>query len=126
MKSALMFGFSTDLCKHFYQVWKNASFQAFDYGPEKNLELYGTEWPLDYMAHYHLIDIPIHFFISMNDVLIRADDILEQYNTLRSLRPDLAFVKVFEGFSHLDFTYASHHSMISEILATLRTSIKYE
>lgn len=68
------------------------------------------------MDHYHLIDIPIHYFISMNDVLIRADDIIEHYNTLKKHNKNLAFIKVFEGFSHIDFTYTSHHAMISEIL----------
>ena len=75
--------------------------------------------PLNYLDNYHLIDIPIKFFISMNDVLIRADDIIEQYKTLKGHNPELAEVKVFEGFSHIDFTYGSHHSLSEEILKAL-------
>ena len=83
MKSSLLFGFSTDLCKHFYEIYRTGKFQAYDYGRKKNIDQYGTETPLNYLEHYHLIDVPINFFISMNDVLIRADDIIEHYNTLR-------------------------------------------
>lgn len=68
-----------------------------------------------------MIDIPIHYFASMNDVLIRADDIVEHYNALKKHNKNLAFIKVFEGFSHIDFTYTSHHGMISEILETLKS-----
>ena len=58
----------------------------------------------------------------MNDTLIRADDILEHYHTLKKHHKDLAYMKLFEGFSHVDFTYQSHHLMISEILKTLKKS----
>ena len=71
------FGFSTDMCKHFYQTWKTGQFAAYDYGEKKNLEVYGSMKPLNYLDHFHLIDIPICFFISLNDTLIRADDIIE-------------------------------------------------
>jgi hypothetical protein len=56
-------------------------------------------------------------------MLIRADDILEHYNTLRKHHKELAYIKVFEGFSHIDFTYMSHHSMISDIMNALKTVI---
>ena len=109
------------LTSHIYQCYKAGGFQAFDYGKKKNREIYGTDKPLNYLDHYHLINIPIHFFISMNDMLIRADDILENYNTLRKHHKELAFVKVFEGFSHMDFLYASHHNMLNEVIQTLKS-----
>ena len=56
----------------------------------------------------------------MNDVLIRADDIIEHYNTLKKHHPHLAYVKLFEGFSHIDFTYGSHHALSQEILSALK------
>lgn len=52
----------------------------------------------------------------MDDMLIRADNIIKQYETLKEHRPDLAFVKVFEGFSHIDFTYLSHNVMNNEVI----------
>eukprot|EP00347_Sterkiella_histriomuscorum_P006181 403353751 len=122
MTSMLLFGFPLELVDHFYYSLHQAQkFQAFDYGnKEKNLKVYGSATPLNYLDHYHLIDIDIHYFISMNDFLIRADDIIEHYNTLKKHSPKLAHLKVFEGYSHIDFTYQSHHAMIMEILQALK------
>lgn len=120
MKSSLMFGFSTELCEHFYSIWKTGQFLAYDYGRKKNIERYGTVKPLNYIDHYHLIDIPINFFISMNDILIRADDIIGHYTALKTHHPDLAYVKLYEGFSHIDFTYGSHHTLTFDIIQALK------
>jgi len=120
MNSLLLFGFSLDMVKQFYEGWKVGKFQAFDYGESKNLEKYGSKEPTDYLANFGLIDIPIHYFISMDDNLIRADDILVMYETLRSHHPEQAYLKVFEGFSHLEFTYQSHHSMLTEVIQALK------
>ncbi|CDW78671.1 ab-hydrolase associated lipase region containing protein [Stylonychia lemnae] len=120
VQSFLQFGFSRDLGIHFYTNWKQNKFQAFDFGKKKNIAMYGTEKPFNYLDHYHLIDIPIHFFISLNDTLIRADDIVEHYHTLKKHQKNLAHMKLFEGFSHVDFTYQSHHVMMHEIITTLK------
>jgi hypothetical protein len=89
--------------------WKSGKFLAFYYRKKKNLEIHGQEKPQDYIENYGLIDIPINFFISMNDILIMADDIISHYNALKSYHPELAFAKIYEGFSHIDFTNGSHH-----------------
>jgi hypothetical protein len=31
-------------------------------------------------------------------------------------------VKLFEGFSHIDFTYANHHILVDEILKAIEKS----
>ena len=41
----------------------------------------------------------------MDDKLIRADDVLRHYDTLKKCDPKLASVKVFEGLGHCDFNY---------------------
>jgi len=82
--------------------------------------VYGTEKPYSYQDNYHTIDIPIHYFISMNDALIRADDVLEHFKTLKASKPELARVKVFEGFGHNDYTYGTHQSMNQELIKTLK------
>ena len=84
-----------ELGDHFYTNWKTDKFQSFDYGAKKNMAVYGTPKPFNYLDHYHLIDIPIEFFISMNDTLIRADDILMHYTTLKRHHKDLARMKLF-------------------------------
>ena len=79
-----------------------------------NLKVYGSEKPFSYQKNYDKVDIPIHYFISLNDDLIRADDVLEHYNMLKRHNPELARVKVFKGFSHVDFTYGYSEALGSE------------
>jgi len=67
----------------------------------------------------------VHYYISLDDHLIRADDVLEHYNELKRHKPDLARVKVFKGFGHNDFTYGQHESMSLELRKTLRSFMTY-
>ncbi len=93
-------------------MFKMKIFQSYDYGCKKqNLLANGQEEPIDYLGKYDLIDIDMHLFISLNDDLIKADDILEHYHALKRHRPDLAHLKIYEGYSHIDFTYQSHHAL---------------
>ncbi len=84
------------------------------------MEVYGNPKPFNYLDHYHLIDLPIEFFISMNDSLVRADDVVMHYTVLKKHHKDLARMKLFQGFSHIDFHYQSHHIMMHEIMKTLK------
>lgn len=45
-------GTSTGVYKHFWQIWRNQRFEAFDYGPEKNLEVYGTVYPTNILENF--------------------------------------------------------------------------
>lgn len=85
------------------------------------MKVYGTEEPFSYQDHYNKIDIPIHFFISMSDDLIRADDVLEHYNRLKAHHPKAAKITVFEGFGHNDFTYAAHDSVSKEFKRAMKS-----
>ncbi|EKX46645.1 AB-hydrolase associated lipase region-containing protein [Guillardia theta CCMP2712] len=100
-------------------------FLSFDYGPEVNLRVYGTETPVDYMAHYHLIDIPIHFMAGLNDNLIPAKDCFKHYKALYRVSPSLATCKPLAGRGHIDFTYGMDQEIASEIFghsAAVRSS----
>ena len=77
--------------------------------------MYGSERPFSYQKHYSAVDIPIHYFISLNDDLIRADDVLEHYNLLKKDKPELARVKVFKGFSHADWTWGYNSALATEL-----------
>lgn len=88
------------------------------------MKMYGSEKPFSYQDHYGLVDIPIHYFISLNDDLIRADDVLEHYNILKGHNPDLARVKVFKGFSHVDFTYGYSENLAAELQKTLMSFLR--
>jgi len=85
LTSMLLFGFPLELVDHFYySLYRERKFQAFNYRDvNKNKKAYGQDKPINYLENYDLIDIDIHYFISMNDYLIRADDIIEHYNTLK-------------------------------------------
>ena len=52
-----------------------------------NMKVYGAAQPPSYADDYKLIKIPITFFISMDDKLIRADDVLRHFETLKSVSP---------------------------------------
>lgn len=67
-----------------------------------------------------MIDIPITYFASLQDHLCRPDDIAVQYFTLQKVHPELAHIKVFSGYNHIDFTYMINHTMITEIMKTLK------
>ena len=60
----------------------------------------------------------------MDDVLIRADDVLKHYETLKAHRPDLAQVKVFRGIGHCDFNYLQHESVRRELGRVLKRQLR--
>ena len=84
------------------------------------MKMFGQSEPLDYLKMFDKIDIPVHYYLSLEDHLCRPDDVLLQYMALRESNKSLAHIKVFDGYSHIDFTYLNHHSMISEIMKTLK------
>jgi len=42
------------------------------------------------------------------------------YKALYKANKKLANIKIFNGFSHMDFTYINHHSMNMEILKSIK------
>mmetsp|Transcript_24675 Transcript_24675/g.38381 ORF Transcript_24675/g.38381 Transcript_24675/m.38381 type:complete len:176 (+) Transcript_24675:1959-2486(+) len=114
------FGFSNHFAAHIYRCFLRQEFCSYDWGPEKNLKVLGQKEPINVMANFDLIDIPICYYLSLEDNLCRPDDVMVQYVALREAKKELASVKVFDGYSHIDFTYLNHHSMISEIMKTLK------
>ena len=68
LSSMLLFGLPMDLINHFWQNRQKSRFSSHDFGDkERNREISGTDGIVDYLANYNLIDIDIHYFISMND-----------------------------------------------------------
>ena len=103
------------MVKHFWQTVREGKFESF-YEKLITVKHNSTERNvvLNYLEHFDKIDIPITFFISTEDNLCRADQVMLQFEALFAHNPDLAHVKLFEGFNHIDFTYLSHYSIISE------------
>ncbi|KAM9986075.1 hypothetical protein ACTFIZ_004332 [Dictyostelium cf. discoideum] len=96
-------GTSVLIYRHFWQIRRSKKFEAYDYGPKKNLEFYGTNEPLNFLDHYNLIDIPIHFVMGLKDNLIDPVNIIKHYVTLKRYHPELAFLKASKN-GHIEFT----------------------
>jgi hypothetical protein len=105
-----------------YKVYADQKYTSWDFGStDKNTEILNQATPIDYLQNFGLIDIPIHYFISTGDHLCRPDDVMVQYLKLRELHPELAHLRVFEGYSHIDFTYLNVNTMVTEVIKTLKS-----
>jgi len=113
------FATSAKVFKHFWQIWKHQRFESFDYGYFGNIEHYGTERPIDFLANYDKIDIPVHFGMGLKDTLITPQCILAHYAALLRYKPDLAHLKAFPGVGHVDFTVGEKSSVSKYLLKTL-------
>eukprot|EP00761_Pharyngomonas_kirbyi_P014989 gb/GECH01015020.1/.p1 GENE.gb/GECH01015020.1/~~gb/GECH01015020.1/.p1 ORF type:complete len:773 (+),score=96.25 gb/GECH01015020.1/:1-2319(+) len=113
-------GTSVKVLEHFIQMWSTAKFQAYDYGPLRNLQEYGSEEPLNFLEHYDKIDIPVHIVVGSEDRVIPAKYCLRHFQTLSDVRPDLARLKVFKGAGHIDLTLGRDERIISYIIQLLQ------
>jgi len=113
-------GTSTKVFKHFWQIWKSQKFEAFDYGPAKNQEIYGSSTPINFFENYDKVDIPLYFVGGMRDPLIKPESITAHYNTLQKFHPELSFIKLFP-MGHIDFTVGNKEALSSYIFKTLES-----
>lgn len=56
---------------HGAQNYRNCEFHKYDYGPEKNLELYGQQYPPLY--NLQNIRAPLHIYYGEDDDLTTVD-----------------------------------------------------
>lgn len=116
-------GTSVKVFKHFYQIYRNQKFEAYDYGPRINNEQYGQPDPIDFFENYDKIDIPIWFAMGLLDTLITPKCVITHYATLLKKhrdKPELANLKAFPGIGHVDFTVGEKSAVTNFILKTLR------
>jgi len=112
-------GTSTGVFLHFWQNWTNRAFESFDYGPEKNMDVYGTPYPVDIMRNLCCIDIPTYFVMGLRDSLIEPSSILKVYEVMYNAKPDKAFLKAFPKMGHIDFTVGENAELTNFIQETL-------
>ena len=74
--SLVQYGWSNYLAAHMYRVCQEQKYCSFDFGPELNQEILGQKEPIDFLEKFDLIDIPITYFISLEDHLCRPDDVM--------------------------------------------------
>lgn len=65
-------------------------------------------------------------FISMKDSLIKPQDVIKHCILLNKHHPKIANVKLFEGFSHIDFIHANHHILVDSMMRAIENSFKVD
>jgi hypothetical protein len=55
-------GTSVKLYKHFWQLYNSGNFQAYDYGAQKNIVMYGCPTPTNFMNNYERL-IFLYIFV---------------------------------------------------------------
>ncbi|KAL3273097.1 hypothetical protein HHI36_014551 [Cryptolaemus montrouzieri] len=86
---------------HYGQVRMSGHFRPWDYGKQKNFEIYGTEEPPDYPIKS--IKVPIAIYHSVGDNMVNPKDIENICNDLPNCVRRFLVEK--PSFNHADFIY---------------------
>ncbi|CAI6364457.1 unnamed protein product [Macrosiphum euphorbiae] len=97
-------GTSVKTLIHFAQEITTKNFQLFDYGTEKNFDVYNCSHPPKY--NLSNIIVPIAFYYAKNDILADPTDVMELYSHLPN-RLGLHLIE-FDKFNHVDFLYSKN------------------
>jgi len=104
-------GTSTQNLVHWLQLVKaNGRFQMFDYGKQKNLEIYNQETPKEYdLEKLKKVRVPTLIVSGNKDALISANSIRELMKVLKNGREDQVLEQiVLEDYTHLDFLWGKN------------------
>lgn len=95
-------GASTKQLVHYGQEIVSGEFQKFDYGAQKNMQIYNSKVPPKY--HVERVTSPVALFYSMQDWFSNVTDV----NVLRNTLPNVidAYIVPDKKFNHIDFIYA--------------------
>lgn len=96
-------GTSTKTVKHYVQLINSGRFAMFDYGPRKNMALYGRKVPLSYRLNK--IKLPLHLVASDDDWLATVPNVMNLYSRLPNSTLQIIRDK---DFSHTDFIWGPH------------------
>ncbi|KAG2388667.1 hypothetical protein C9374_000106 [Naegleria lovaniensis] len=110
---------SVKVVEHLIQMSTSGRFLAYDYGPETNKKVYGTEKPFDFFDYYDKLNIPIYIVYADDDRVIPKQCILRHYKELRKYHPETSFAKKFKDLGHLELTLSSNDRVIQYILKVL-------
>lgn len=86
---------------HFAQVVRSGKLQLFDYGSNKNKELYGTSVPPDY--NLKVVTSPIHLYYGTKDGLVSTTG----SRLLRQILPNI-ISSVELPWNHAELLVAEH------------------
>ena len=110
---------SAGVMKHLYQIWRTDRFACYDYGREKNMQLYGEVSPPSILENFSRVDIPFFYVTGSEDRLIPAENVLVQYRALKAVSPSLAHYKTFPNLGHIEFVYGMNDRVISYVMLLL-------
>ena len=92
---------------HLLQQIKNRRFTRFDYGSDKNREVYSDDKPLDVTALYNLIDFRIDFVAGAKDSIVSPKAVQKhvsavvEANEQREARGEVPIRWTYEVLPHL-------------------------
>lgn len=87
---------------HLCQFVLKGRFQSYDYGAEKNKEIYGSPDPVFY--NLTKMKVPTYFIRAHNDLITTKENVEFLYNSLpKETKPYNIYVVDDENFNHYDF-----------------------
>ncbi|XP_012231374.2 lipase 3-like isoform X1 [Linepithema humile] len=95
-------GTSIKLVSHFLQEINSGKFRAYDYGREKNMQIYNATIPPDY--DLSRITVPIALIHAGNDWVVTEKDLKMLRDSLTNIVED--YRVPFPKFNHADFMWA--------------------
>lgn len=96
-------GTSLKTVLHFAQGMHSKKFIQYNYGPQKNMKIYGSDNPPEY--DFTKIQVPIELFWAENDFLAQRKDVMKLY---RKHPRKVNFYIIDEPlFNHLDFIWST-------------------
>ena len=107
---------------HLLQQIKSGKFARFDYGKDKNQEVYRDNDPLDVAAVYDLLDVRLNFVAGAKDSIVSPKavqkhvDAILQANERRAARGDAPIAWTYEvlpELGHLDIIDGDNNAAVA-------------
>nr|XP_012231417.1 PREDICTED: lipase 3-like isoform X1 [Linepithema humile] len=108
---------------HFVQEIKSGKFRAYDYGREKNIQIYNATVPPDY--DLSRITTPIALIHSDSDSFVNEKDLKILRGLLTNIVED--YRVPFPKFNHVDFLYAKNAPTLvyKKVLEIMKKEVNY-
>lgn len=108
---------------HYGQVTNSGRFRKYDFGPEKNREIYNRTTPPDY--NLKKITAPVAIYYSLNDWITTISDI----HILMKKLPNVvkSYLVPHKEFNHIDFILGTQAPkyLFKEVLKTMKAAHSY-
>lgn len=100
---------------HYLQSYISQKFSQYDYGEDRNMELYNTSKPPEYPLEN--IKTPVFIYAGLNDLVVAERDL----DYLSGILPNVKKFKKIFNYNHCDFALAktSREIVFNEILEAM-------